>query len=107
MAIYSVLLAAGNGDASAPLSVFTAPETGVVVVRDIVLMHADTTNRRVAAWVLSGSTVSMITSKATVVPLEEQHWQGRQVLLPGDQLFVYMPTTATLYWRLSGYQLGL
>jgi len=103
-AIYSKLLAAGQGVIAGTLLVYTAPPGVVVVVRDIVLVQSGPANQRLGLFALSGGQAGYITTIAAIVPLEQLHWDGRQVLRPGEQLYVTTTATLLCFWRVSGYE---
>jgi hypothetical protein len=105
VAVYSVVLAAGQTAQDGDVLVYTAPATGVVVVRDVVLLTATLDVEFVYLYVTSGSARSYILSQPAPVRALTYHWQGRQVLEPGDGLRVY-DDAAVLFYRISGYLLG-
>jgi hypothetical protein len=105
MAVYSVLLAAGTVTGGSNPTVFTAPAVGVVVVRDIEVAGLAGATGPVAFQVYSGSTVSPIYKVRVEDTFASYHWDGRQVLQPGDLLRV-QAVDGSVYYRISGYLLG-
>lgn len=105
VAVYSVLLAAGVMAAGNALGVYTAPPTGVVVVRDIVLAATGGAGGQAVVEVLSGTDITIIKGVVVAATPVSEHWEGRQVVLPGDVLVVAAPNVAISY-RISGYLLG-
>lgn len=108
MPVYSTLLARKykTGPLSAEV-LYTAPSTGVVVVRDVVLMHATVGGAAMDLYTVSGSDIAHLLAVAVQPPVQTLHWAGRQVLAPGEQLVLACPATSNIYWRISGYVLGL
>lgn len=105
MAVYSELLAAGQFASPSLTVVYTAPPTGVVVVRDVVFC-ADTDGvGLVYLDVISGSAHTTIYC-ANISDGSSYHWQGRQVLLPGDELGVRASDYSLFRFRVAGYLLG-
>lgn len=105
MAVYSELLAAGQFFGTALTTVFTAPATGVVVVRDVVFCPDTDGVGLVYLDVISGSAQSTIYC-ASINDGSSYHWQGRQVLLPGDELVVHASDFSQFRYRVTGYLLG-
>lgn len=104
MTIYSQELARGQASAITDQAVYTAPSAGVVVVRDIVLLHSDASPpRTVAVKVVSGTTTTFIVAVPNQPGSTTLHWEGRQVLAPGDVLHVVTDATGFLFWRIMGY----
>jgi hypothetical protein len=106
MTIYSVLLAAGTVTGGTNPTVFTAPAAGVVVVRDIEVAGLASATGPVAFQVYSGSIVSPIYKVHVDDTFMSYHWEGRQVLAPGDLLRV-QALDGSVYYRISGYLLGV
>lgn len=105
MAIYSVLLAAGRVTEETSLDVYTAPDVGVVVVRDIVLGNFSGGAALMSVQAGSGSSYVPLLQVPEVENASTFHWEGRQVLLPGQKLgFSTLAGPAT--YRISGYHLG-
>lgn len=105
MAVYSVLLAAGRLTGAGDMLAYTAPALGTVVVRDIELDATAIDVGVVSVYVLSGGVPSTIYSVPAITARQSQHWDGRAVLLPGDELYVYRDGGPVSY-RISGYVLG-
>ena len=107
MAIYSVLLGKGHGRATGTTLIYTAPADGVVVVRDITCFVSVA---GVAAFQVYGSTpggaIGYLMSVSAPAAAETYHWSGRQVLLPGEELYISGGTDRVTY-RVSGYLLGV
>ena len=101
--IYSALLASGTLTGASNALVYTAPSGKLVVVRDVVLLHDDSLVRRVALYGLSGGVASYIASSRVTDPSSVYHWDGRQVLVPGEGLYVLTDSTLHCFYRVTGY----
>lgn len=105
MAVYSGLLAAGLTFGTALTTVYTAPALGVVIVRDVVFCADSDGVGFVWLDVISGSVQTTIYC-ASISDASSYHWQGRQVLLPGDALAIHASDYSQFRHRISGYVLG-
>lgn len=108
MAIYSKLLAEGNLPGPASAVVYTAPASGVVVVRDIVMSVRGVfvANQVIVVEANSGSIPVRLASQSNPQALVVYHLDLRQVLNPGDTLAVGVLQAQTMEYRISGYLLG-
>lgn len=107
MAIYSVCLAHGSGEGPANVAVYTAPEAGTVVVRDIALYLVEDGADRVAAYTVLDGTLAYLMGEPAQPGKSALHWQGRQILRPGEVIHVVTSAEAVFTWRISGYLLGV
>lgn len=106
LAIYTKLLAEGVLPANVLTVVYTAPDVGTLVLRDIVLTVAYGTSSAfmgVKVGPPGGSTI-WLCSYANVTSWQTSHWDGRQVIAPGHQVSVFNSTQLMSY-RLTGYHL--
>lgn len=107
MAVYTTLLASGVttiGDITT--DVYTAPASGVLVVRDIVLTPLSNALPLVGVEVRSpGGELVILTMTPDSTRLLTNHWQGRQVIEPGSTLVIYCSDGAAHY-HITGYLLG-
>lgn len=105
MAVYSALLGDGRVLESDSAIAYTAPATGTVVVRDVVITAASTGTGGVYVDAIFGSAVSPIYHVIMADTVTSYHWSGRQVLRPGEQIQVATLDGQCRY-RISGYVLG-
>jgi hypothetical protein len=103
MTIYSQLLAGDFAVLSGSRLVYTAPAGNVVVVRDVVLRHDGSATANLYLYTTSGSAITYICGTPAINSSELLHWSGRQVLRPGEQVFVLTNTNNHAFWRVSGY----
>ena len=106
MAVYSVLLAAGLVPSDSAVIVYTAPASGVVVVRDLVVTSQTVAAGLLSFMVVSGSVWTPIYKVRVSDNFITYQWQGRQVLEPGDEIQVATSDGGVRY-RISGYLLGV
>lgn len=106
MAIYTVLLAEGREPADAGLVVYTAPEAGVVVVRDIVLGGFSGGSILIGMLALTGSVQVPLVYSPNLPNASTLHWEGRQVLLAGQSL-LFVSSDGPATYRVTGYHLGV
>lgn len=105
MTVYSKLLAQGFVTSGDDVAVYTAPATGTVVVRDIILGQADSTGGLARVTCLSGSLFTPIYGVVLSGTGTTQHNDLRTVLQPGDVLHV-QTLGGDIWYRISGYLLG-
>jgi hypothetical protein len=88
--------------------VYTAPASGVVVVRDIVMSVRGVfvAGQLIAVEANSGSAPVRLASQSNPSNVVVYHIDLRQVLQPGDTLAVGVLLAQTLEYRISGYLLG-
>ena len=105
-AVYTILLGEGLVEAESALAIYTAPTLGVVVLRDIsVCGHLGGSGP--VEFVAGGGVVWYPIFKVrTVDAFISYHWDGRQVLAPGEQLRV-MALDGAHKFRVTGYLLGV
>jgi len=103
MTVYTTLLSRGQVIGPVNTAVYTAPLLGRVVVRDIVLYHDDSVVRTVGMYGLSGGVGRYLLSERSAAPKTTYHFDGRQVLLPGEQLFVISDSTGNVMYTITGY----
>lgn len=107
MAVYSTLLARNyHAGTLSALTIYTAPSVGVVVVRDIVLMHDGSGDHSLDLYTSSGSSIARLVRAFAQHSGETLHWVGRQVLAPGEVLVLASDSTGNIYYRVTGYILG-
>jgi hypothetical protein len=98
--IYSELFAEGVATGASTL-VFTVPSDGsVYILRDVVLCPLATG----ISQVLLTSSVAIYASQVTPDEFELLHLDMRQVLVPGQDINLDLPS-GTCSYRLSGYRL--
>ena len=102
--IYSQLLAAGVLSEVSGEPVYTAPETSVIVVRDIVVASPNGSTGVVSIDVLSGGVYTVLFRTRISDSGISQHWSGRQVLALGDQILVSAVVNSVAF-RVTGYRL--
>jgi len=102
--IYSELLARGQLTGPVNVAVYTAPLGSVIVVRDIVLYHDDTVIRTLGIYGLSGGIAAYLVADRIASPKTTVHYDGRQVLIPGEVLYVISDATVNVIYRISGYR---
>lgn len=108
MAIYSKKLASGYVAGAGTTVIYTAPSTGVIVVRDVVLSHNDSSVRSLIIYSTApGGAVSELKAVRADYPDVTWHTSMRQVLEPGETLALVTTSTGQTFFRISGYQLGL
>ena len=103
--IYSALLVAGELVGGGDVLLYTAPDTGTVIVRDVVLRSEEAISQAQVYTVYSGSPgagQADIHSAVGTVAGQTYHWDGRQVLRPGEQVWLHA-SGGTVYCRISGY----
>lgn len=107
MAVYTTLLAAGLYEDTPAFVVYTAPDDGVTVVRDIVVSKIDggSTTRLIVDVLSPGGLVTFLAVFIGVPDFQTQHWDGRQVLAPGEKLRV-RGSNDTIMYRITGYRLS-
>ena len=104
--IYSTLFAAGNFAGAGDTLVYTAPAVNTIVLRDVVLgiTAAGATNVQVYGQVSGPGDRADVLSTPTPVARTTYALECRQVLRPGEQIYVHSDSGAVRF-RLSGYVL--
>lgn len=104
--IYSRLLATGGPTAGTDTLVYTAPALNTVVLRDIELFVSagGATFISVYGQVSGPGDRAFVYAVAAPTTRQTAQWQGRQVLRPGEAVYVHADS-GVLYYRLSGYVL--
>lgn len=106
MAVYSTLLAAGVYGGGDNAVVYTAPPLKTVVVRDVTVASSDGSTGGLSVQVLSGGVYTTLYRVRVADSGVSYQWQGRDVLLPGDQIVLSNPIESSVSYRISGYVLG-
>lgn len=88
-----------SGELAGAQMVYTAPASNTIVVRDIELWNASSSAVDIAVNLLSpsGSYVAGIITAKAVPPNGTAQWEGRVVMLPGQEL----------YGNATGFPVGL
>lgn len=102
---YSVQLFAQGLTESGDLLLFTAAPAKVTIIRDASFSPAFNAQALNFFIVAGAQSVSWVVTQEPT--LDTFHWQGRQVLNPGDQVHVFKFTTDPLGIVISGYELEL
>lgn len=108
MAIYTQLFAALSVPAgSGVVALFTAPEVGTVVLRDIIITPTQASIPAISVYTVApGGAAVYIDAVLTPANFAVRHWQGRQVMTPAGVLYCNTGD-GSLTARVSGYLLGV
>jgi len=107
MAVYSAALSVGrHNSASAELVLYAPTDGRIIVIRDIVLFGEYDGGTFYVIVGAPGPDYHALFTVKDVVNHVTYHWEGRQVLLPGEELWVSNSGALTMTWRISGYILN-
>ena len=103
MAIYTKLLAVGGGIVTTATALYTAPSSGVVVVRNIIMLHGAAGGARMFIGTGTGSVSGYLAALSFATADNTYSFDIRQVLGPGEKLWAYSNAPAGMFWRITGY----
>lgn len=102
--IYSVRLAA-QGAISSLTTVYTAPSTAVIVVRDVIITNQYGASASYFGFVVVSGVGLLAWTTGTLAADTAYSWQGRLVLAAGDVLQFQPNGTGSCAVLISGYSL--
>lgn len=107
MSVYSVRLAT-NIVSAGPVLVYTVPAGIAAVVRDVLATQVSASSGAFSIFltVAGGASNLRLWTWGSIPDFGNVHWEGRQVLEPGDTLSV-ITDGSTWHYSISGYQLSL
>lgn len=103
--VYTVRFGALARTAPGAIQVYVAPEGMTSVLRDLIIWNRDSIVATIGAWIQSpGGSAYLLCWSNTAEHDTAVTFQGRQVLLPDDSLFLYSSSSA---WNglATGYEL--